>query len=176
MIEERALSRDEIEDVWGLDRSEVIDCIYYYEDDALVLKPEHYDMRGWLPGMPERAALQLEDCYDRGGWFHGLFDDGRLVGVAVLESKFMGRNGDQLQLTFMHVGSAYRDQGLGRRLFESARAAARERGAKSLYISATPSEHTVNFYLGRGCRVTAEPDPELFALEPEDIHLVCDVG
>ena len=176
MIEERARSRDEIEDVWGLDRSEVIDCIYYYEDDALVLKPEHYDMRGWLPGMPERAALQLEDCYDRGGWFHGLFDDGQLVGVAVLESKFMGRNGDQLHLTFMPVGSAYRDQGLGRRLFESARAAARERGAKSLYISATPSEHTVNFYLGRGCRVTAEPDPELFALEPEDIHLVCDVG
>lgn len=175
MLKERPLSRDEIEDIWRIDRSEVIDGIYYYEDGALVLKPEHYDMRGWQPGTPERAVLDLEDCFDRGGWFRGLYDDGRLVGVAVLESKFMGRNGDQLQLKFMHVSSGYRDQGLGRRLFGSARAAARERGARSLYISATPSEHTVNFYLGQGCRVTAEPDPELFALEPEDIHLECDV-
>jgi hypothetical protein len=26
-----------------------------------------------------------------------------------------------------------------------------------------------------GCRVTTHPDPELLALEPEDIHLECDV-
>jgi hypothetical protein len=44
-----------------------------------------------------------------------------------------------------------------------------------LYISATPSENTINFYLRSGCRVTAQLDPELFALEPKDIHLECDV-
>lgn len=27
------------------------------------------------------------------------------------------------------------------------------------------------FYVGLGCRVVPEPDPELFALEPEDIDL-----
>ena len=42
-----------------------------------------------------------------------------------------------------------------------------------MYISATPSEHTINFYLRQGCVVASEVDPELFALEPEDIHLVC---
>jgi hypothetical protein len=62
---------------------------------------------------------------------------------------------------------------LGKRLFDLARAVARERGARQLYISATPSENTVNFYLRLGCQVAEEPDPELLALEPEDIHLVC---
>jgi len=64
---------------------------------------------------------------------------------------------------------------LGTQLFELAKATAREKGARPLYISATPSEKTVNFYLRLGCAVAGEPDPELIELEPEDIHLECDV-
>jgi hypothetical protein len=52
---------------------------------------------------------------------------------------------------------------------------AKQRGAKRMYISATPSEHTINFYLRLGCKVAPEPDPELFELEPEDIHLEYDL-
>jgi predicted N-acetyltransferase YhbS len=92
-------------------------------------------------------------------------------GVAILDSKFIGEPRDMLQLRFLHVSQAYRDQGLGRRLFKKAKDVAWQKGAKRLYISATPSEHTVNFYLHLGCRVTRQPDPELFALEPDDIHL-----
>jgi hypothetical protein len=40
-----------------------------------------------------------------------------------------------------------------------------------MYISATPSENTVNFYQYLGCVLTEEVDAELFELEPEDIHL-----
>jgi hypothetical protein len=54
-----------------------------------------------------------------------------------------------------------------------AKAEAIRRGAKSIYVSATPSEHTVDFYLRAGCRVTLEPDPALLELEPEDIHFEC---
>jgi len=97
------------------------------------------------------------------------------IGAAVLESKFIGPNKDQLQLKFLHVSRAYRRQGLGRQLFELAKAKAQERGARRLYISATPSENTINFYLRLGCTVTQEPDPELFELEPEDIHLEYEV-
>ena len=56
-------------------------------------------------------------------------------------------------------------------LFEMACVMARRWGARRLYISATPSENTVNFYIRLGCFVTDEPDAELFAFEPEDIHL-----
>lgn len=175
MIDERLLLREQINELWTIDRSEAIDAVYYVEDGALVLKPEHYDMLGWPRGVAESASPILEGCYDHGGWFGGLYDGDVLVGVAVLESRFMGKNRDQLQLKFLHVGSPYRHQGLGQRLFLAASAEARARGAKSLYVSATPSQHTVDFYLRLGCRLTAEPDPALFELEPEDIHLEYDL-
>jgi len=60
-------------------------------------------------------------------------------------------------------------------LFNLAVAEARRRGAKWMYISATPSEHTIGFYLRLGCQVTLEPDPDLFELEPEDIRLEYDL-
>jgi predicted N-acetyltransferase YhbS len=167
----RELLREEINAIWTIDRREVIEAVYTLQDGALALKPATYDMQGWPPGEAEASTCLLEDCYDHGGWFYGLFDDNRLVGVAVLESRLIGRPHDQLQLVFLHVSHGYRDQGLGKRLFELAAREARRRGARRLYISATPSEHTIGFYMSLGCTVTAEPDPKLFALEPEDIHL-----
>jgi predicted N-acetyltransferase YhbS len=175
VIDERVLQRNEVGLVWSIDRSEVIDHIYYYENGELVLKPEHYDMHGWPPGEAEHYTPILLDCFDRGGWFYGFFDDNQLIGVAILESKFIGALKDQLQLKFLHVSQAYRGQGFGKRLFELACEKAREKGAQRLYISATPSEHTVSFYRSLGCTVTEELDPELFELEPEDIHLECKV-
>ena len=90
----------------------------------------------------------------------------------MLESQFIGKHGDQLQLKFLHISRPYRGQGWGQRLFGLAKAEAVERGAKSLYVSATPSEHTVDFYQRLGCTLAAEPDPALLELEPEDIHFV----
>jgi len=173
MISGRELSRDEIKEIWTIDRSEVIDAAYYLENGALRLRPEHSDVPGWPPGEAEKYAPILEACYDRGGWLYGLFDDQRLIGAAVLESHFIGKNGDQLQLKFLHISRPYRHQGLGRQLFGLAQVEANQRGAKRLYISATPSEHTIRFYQRLGCNVTSEPDPRLFELEPEDIHLEC---
>ncbi len=173
MLTGRTLAREEIASLWNIDRGEVIDNIYYLENGDLVLKPEHYDMQGWPPGDADLYTPILEDCFDRGGWFYGLFDDDRLVAMVVLESKFIGPHKDLLQLKQLHVSSAWRGQGLGRRLFDLAKAEARSRGASGLYISATPSEHTVNFYMRLGCTLAACLDPDLLALEPEDIHLEC---
>jgi predicted N-acetyltransferase YhbS len=174
VISSRKLLREEIEQVWNIDRSEVTDNIYRFENGTLVLSPHHFDVPGWPPGEAEKYTSILLDCFDRGGWFHGAFEDAELVGVVVLDSKRIGKDKDQLQLTFLHVSNSYRNSGLGTQLFELAKATARERGARRLYISATPSENTVNFYLRLGCAVAEEPDLELFELEPEDIHLECD--
>ena len=69
-------------------------------------------------------------------------------------------------------GSARRSGTRPLRASGEAAAIARERGARLLYVSATPTENTVNFYLRRGCILATPPDPELLALEPDDIHLV----
>ncbi len=171
----RPLLRVEIPRVWSIDRSEVIERVYYLENGKLMLRPEHHDVRGWPPGEAEKYTPILRECFDRGGWFYGAFEDAQLAGVAVLDNKWLGPLRDQLQLEFLHVSNSFRKHGLGRHLFGLARATASERGARRLYISATPSENTINFYLGLGCRLVAEPDPELFAREPDDIHLECDV-
>lgn len=175
MITGRNLLRGEIEQVWSIDRSEVIDNIYRFENGALVLRPEHHDVHGWPTGEAEKYTPILRDCFDRGGWLRGVFDRSDLVGVVVLENKRIGKSGDQLQLKFLHVSNRYRNTGLGTQLFELAKATAKARGAKRLYISATPSENTIKFYLRLGCVVTREPDAELIELEPEDIHLECNV-
>ena len=170
MLTFRELTRNEIEEVWNIDRREVIDNIYYFENGTLVLKPKHYDMQGWPPGEADYYTPMLYECFDRGGWFCGAFDDDKLIGIAILDNKFIGRDKDQLQLKFLHISRDYRKLGLGKKLFQMAAEKARELGAKQMYISATPSENTINFYIQLGAVITKEPDPELFALEPEDIH------
>jgi predicted N-acetyltransferase YhbS len=160
----------------GIDRSEAIENFYHFQDGILVLKSQHIEVVGWPPGQAEKYTPELLDCFDRRGWFYGAFDDERLVAVVVLESRFSGKQRDQLQLKFLHVSRSYRNRGLGAKFFELAKKKAHERGAESLYISATPSENTVNFYLHLGCRIAEQLEQDLFELEPEDVHLVCEIS
>jgi predicted N-acetyltransferase YhbS len=170
-IHVRPLVRHEVTRIWEIDRSEVIENIYYLRGGKLLLEPEHCEMMGWPPGEPELYTPILLDCFDRGGTFDGAFAEANIVGVMVLETKFIGPESDQLQLMLLHVSRGTRKQGLGRHLFERAVGRARRLGARSLYISATPSENTVRFYMGLGCVLAGHVDPVLHELEPEDIHL-----
>ena len=167
----RELTRAEVERVWEIDRREVIERVYHLRDGRLILEAEFFDMQGWPPGEANLYTPILLDCFDRGGYFCAALDGDALVGIAVLESRFIGSRRGQLQLKFLHVGRPYRRTGLGKTLFESAAQRAREMGATKLYISATPSENTIGFYMRLGCTLASEIDAVLFALEPEDIHL-----
>jgi predicted N-acetyltransferase YhbS len=174
-MEIRRLARHEVADVWSIDRAEQIERVYAWRGDRLSLVPQRHDVTGWPPGEPEKYGPMLLDCFDRGGTLYGAFEAGRLVGAAVLESRFIGRSADRLQLVFLHVSRTHRGTGLGGRLFAMLVEAARALGARQLYISSTTSENTVRFYLNRGCRPTAEIDAALFAIEPKDLHLEFDV-
>jgi GNAT superfamily N-acetyltransferase len=77
-----------------------------------------------------------------------------------------------MQLYYLYVSRAYRGRGVGTQLFDAAVSHARGAGATALYVSATPTENTVDFYLNRGCVLAPEPDPRLLAAEPDDIHLI----
>jgi len=168
----RDLRRDEIERVREIDRRELIEGVYYHKDGSLVLVPERHDVLGWPPGALEEHISSLRACLDQGGVIFGAFsEDERLRGIAAVGDRFFGAAADRLQLVFLHVSAGARGHGVGSRLFAMAAHRARGRGARVLYVSATPSENTIGFYLGRGCRVADEVDAELFALEPEDIHL-----
>ena len=174
-LEFRELGREEIDRVWTIDRREHIANSYRLVDGWLRLDAINVDVPGWPPDDVVKTAPLLYEMFDRGARFFAAFDGAQLAGSSVLDTLPRGERGDLLQLEFMHVGRDYRGQGLGSRLFEQARAAARELGARALYISATPTENTIRFYQRCGATLLAVPDPELFALEPEDIHLECPV-
>ena len=168
----RALTRHEIDLIWTIDRSEVHDHIYKVVEGRLILVPAYFEIPGWRPDAAEKMTPVLLDCFDRGGTFLGVFDGEALIGVGVLESARVGRASDQVQLAYLYVSRAYRGRGVGTQLFEATSPFAREAGANALYVSATPTENTVHFYLNRGCVLAPDPDPRLLAAEPEDIHLL----
>jgi predicted N-acetyltransferase YhbS len=172
-LEFRTLERHEVESIWTIDRREVIEQTYRLQGGELRLRADYFDMQGWPPDDVRKMTPLLYESFDRSGTFYAAFDGKQLVGVAVLDTIRRGPRGDLLQLLMLSVSRDYRAQGLGGRLFAQALAAAHDRGARGLYISATPSENTIRFYQRHGCVVIATPDPELFALEPMDIHLEC---
>jgi N-acetylglutamate synthase-like GNAT family acetyltransferase len=167
-MEIRSVKRKEINDIRNIDRSEIINQIYYYKNSKLILKNEYYNVTGWEPNNIER---NINNLYDRGGSFFGLFQEERIVGIVALECKFIGSNNDQLQVVFLHIDKNYRKKGYGKILMNQAKERAKELGAKKLYISATPSKNTVDFYLYIGCKLASEINADLYQLEPNDIHL-----
>ncbi len=170
-IEYRELRRSEIEQMREIDRSEVIDSIYLYKEGALVEKEAHFDMKGFpgneLEGLIERQKL----LFDEGGKLYGAFDSSHLVGIASVEKRIRGKKHRYCKMDILHVSKAYRSLGIATRLMQAISAAANALGAERLYISATESKNTIRFYMGRGARLVEELDEELFALEPNDIHL-----
>ncbi|HHR5886007.1 TPA: GNAT family N-acetyltransferase [Providencia alcalifaciens] len=169
----RELTRDEIPNLWSIDRTELIEHLYLHQRGKLVLSAQRFDMKGWPEGETDTYTPHLLASYDNGAVFFGVFDEDSLIAAASLDNVWRGETLDLLQLSFLHVSHRYRGEGLGGKLFKLCQQRALEKGAAGLYVSATPSENTVHFYQYMGCELLEKPDPELFALEPEDIHFVC---
>ncbi|WP_026477807.1 GNAT family N-acetyltransferase [Alkaliphilus transvaalensis] len=170
-MEFRRVKDDEINLFLTIDRQEVIEEIYYFRNGELILEKEYYNMMGFPPGEQEDILKRLYDLHHTGGIIIGAFDENRLVGITSLENKFRGSLKDQLKMDVLFVSHNYRGKGIAKRLIEMIKEEGIERGAKKIYVSATPSKNTVDFYMSVGCRLAEEVDEELFQLEPLDIHL-----
>ncbi len=167
----RELAHEEIARLRELDRTEVVGRIYHMRDGALVLEDEPCDVPDWSPADKEKHVGRLRELAAKGATFLGAFAGQALVGLAVLDHGWIGEPRDQLDLAQLYVSRGFRDQGVGRALTDRLKEKARALGAKRLYVSATPSEHTVRFYRGIGFELARVVDPALFAREPEDIHM-----
>lgn len=162
---EEALRFDEI------DRSEVIEHVYYLREGRLVLEEERWELTGWpLNDLPHQRA-HLAKCMDAGGSAWGAFDGDDLVGIAVLDGRWYGSARDILDLFFLHVGAGHRHRGLGKALVELVMGRAREMGARRLFVSGIPSENSIKFYRAMGFQLAEEVDPVLWEREPDDIHM-----
>ena len=169
----RRLEYDELGRVADIDRTERIDLIFVQRGAELEPRPGDWSAPPWDPqGLGEHSVAahlrELERYVDAGGVAFGAFESGRLVGLGVVVPHL--RPGIA-QLAWLHVTADRRDAGVGRRLCAALEAVARGAGDDRIVVSATPSEHTVTFYRRGGYEVMAEPLPELFAREPDDVHL-----
>jgi predicted N-acetyltransferase YhbS len=168
---------DELHRIAEVDRSEHVTLAYEVDEGRLVQVEVDWHIANWSanPGDGHALSGQIEFCrshLDQGGVMLGAFQGDHLVGTVVVRPRFKA---DMAQLAFLYIDREHRRQGIAGRLMEEACKIARDAEARRMYISAIPSASAVGFYLSRGCRLAEEVDPELFALEPEDIHLVLDL-
>jgi ribosomal protein S18 acetylase RimI-like enzyme len=160
----------------SIDRSEHVEVRYRIEDGHLIEAVFRADIPAWDPdGSGEHSvASHIAFCATvvaDGAALLGAFDDdGELMGLATVHPTF---EPGLAWLATLHVSRAHRRRGAASALWDSGVTLARESGARSLYVSATSTGSAVGFYLGRGCQLADPVHPELFAHEPEDIHLVC---
>lgn len=170
----RPIEARELDLLGQLDRSEQIAALYVQQGAHLVLREGgNWSATRWTEeGDGEHSVAQhrayCEQQLAAGGSALGAFDGDRLVGIGVMRPEI--RPG-VAQLAFLHVSNGYRATGIGGRLARDLERVARDVGARSMVVSATPSVNTVDFYRRLGFEPMAEPLPELFELEPEDIHM-----
>ena len=162
----KRLNRSDLNRLREIDRSEKVKILFRYEDGLLKTEKVDLDVPPWTENQMEKHMKALAAELENGGILLGALDDDLLAGMALLGSKLRGENHDMLQPVFLRVSKDYRRRKVATRLFDEMCQLAREKRARSLYISATPSESAVGFYLSRGCELMDKVDEELYALEP----------
>ena len=174
----RTLQADEVSLVGTIDRSEHVDVHYGVIDGQLTEQPVPMsEIPPWDPSGsgPHSVEHEIEFCASAlagGAVLLGAFAEEHIAGLAVVDPEFEPR---LAWLAFLHVSRPYRRRGAARALWAAAVDLARAAGARSLYVSATPTGSAVGFYLGQGYRLADPVHPTLFAAEPDDIHLVCSI-
>lgn len=167
------LERSELTRVREIDRTEKIEGRYLQRGVALELQSgdwssPSWDLEGTGPHSVAALHAMLDSTFERGASAIGAFAHGRVVGIGLVLPHVRPRIA---QLVALYVSNTERGHGVGTRLCNELELVAREAGDVEIVVSATPSANTVRFYLNKGFAPTAEPLPELFELEPEDIHM-----
>jgi GNAT superfamily N-acetyltransferase len=169
----RRLAAADLAWIGEIGRTEHIDTLYVQHGSRLEERVGDWSAPAWSSdGEGEHSvAHQRAECerhLDAGGIALGAFAGGRLVGIGLVTPHI--RPGIA-QLAFLHVSTEYRARGVGGHLSDELERLAREHGDTTMVVSATPSLNTVRFYRRRGFEPMPEPLPELYELEPEDVHM-----
>ena len=169
----RQLPHSDISRLVEIDRSEHVTLEYVYKDRSLHARKIDCHVPNWSRDPSQahsihRLIRQFTPVLEEGGALLGAFVEDKLVGLAILRYDL---EPGMSQLALLHVSDGYRRQGIGAELTEEMIRMAKERGSTMMYVSATPSESAVGFYLSQGFELAAKVNEELYALEPDDIHM-----
>ena len=170
----RQMAISELDRIAEIDRSEHISQQYKCRDSVLELIDVDIRAPRWGE-LGEHTVQHYIDSWsplvEAGGVMLGAFDDGRLVGFAIFEPPGASLSQELANFAVLHVTRTHRGRGIARALTNEVVRLARGLGAQRLYVSATPTRTTVDFYLKQGFKPLMTPNERLFALEPDDIHM-----
>jgi ribosomal protein S18 acetylase RimI-like enzyme len=172
----RRLQADDVSRVASIERSEHVDVQYRVIDGELREFPAAItEIPSWDPTGSGPHSIAAEIAFGSsvirgGGILLGALDAEHTAGLAIVQPRFEPQ---RAWLAFLHVSRPYRRQGVAQALWNVALDIGVADDAESIYVSATPTGSAIGFYLRQGCRLAHPVHPELFAAEPEDIHLVC---
>jgi ribosomal protein S18 acetylase RimI-like enzyme len=172
-IRYRRLEREDLARLGEIDRSERITSIFVQRGEVLEERSVDHRVPPWFEEGDGEYSLAYERHFcerhlDAGAEGIVVFDGDRLVGLGLVTPSV----GPAIaQLAFLYVSNGHRGLGIGSTLTRELERTARESGAEEIVVSAVPSGATVRFYLAQGYAPTAHPLPELFELEPEDVHM-----
>ncbi|MAM92716.1 MAG: hypothetical protein CMI15_14775 [Opitutaceae bacterium] len=168
LIEIRLLDSEALEKIYQIDRSGEIHRRYQFSNGDLSYTKEDLSIPH-NPAFWDQYFDEWKTAIDKGAAFYGAMDEEGLSGFTILKHDLQP---GVAQIMALYVDSAHRMSGIARSLFLEAQDAARANGASTLYVSATPTDAAVGFYLHQGFQPTTDPVPALLEKEPENIHMV----
>jgi ribosomal protein S18 acetylase RimI-like enzyme len=169
MIVIKELLPTQLDQVVEVDVTESDDVVYYIEHGELVAHRERWQRPARTKQDWQVQIQRWQGYLASGGAVLGAFDGEVLVGFAILRDEL---SPGQAELAGLFVSRTYRRKGIAARLTVELIRLVRARGAREIYVSATPSRSAVGFYQSQGFMLAQELNPVLFELEPEDIHMV----
>lgn len=166
MITIRRMNSTEVHRISEIDRTEHVTQIYRMDGSSLVVVDVDWHVGPWDSAAKISEWVPIAEGYEN---MWGAFDGERLVGFAVYRSRLTD---DMAQLALLHISNEYRGTGIGGKLSEIVLEKARAEGKKAIYLTATPTVATVDFYRRIGFELAEEVNSELYELEPDDIHMI----
>jgi len=173
----RHMEASELDRIGEIDRSEHVTEEYSYQRGSLETRTIDVVVPTWSRSGDHEHSVQgrvnaWQPILDRGGALVGVFDAETLAGFAIYQPHLAQ---GMANLSALYVGRNYRRNGIASLLVGEVACLARTYGARRLYVSAAPSGPAVAFYRSLGFEPTDEPNKELFALEPNDIHMILEL-
>ncbi|MBU1173915.1 MAG: GNAT family N-acetyltransferase [Alphaproteobacteria bacterium] len=162
------LAIGDLDRIVEIDHTERVEATYVQTGGAIALRPIEPFVGGWWPDVETTIAF-CRDHMRAGAEALGAFDGGALIGIAMLTP---GIEPGVAQLSFLQVSAAWRRHGIATRLLRILLDRARALGHARVYVTATPTPSAVGFYLRAGFVPVKDPIPRLYALEPDDIHML----
>lgn len=164
------MAEEDLNDGWldGFVRHQDVTRMCFVKDGTWLEKDASFTEH-WNPLRLREIERGIRGIVLRGGKAVAAYVKDRVIGFACVEPERFADG--YLNLDTIHVTEDLRGIGVGTALFRAICEEAMGLGGKQLYISAHPSVESQAFYRRMGCVLARTIHPELFAREPEDIHL-----